>query len=249
VFRRHRALNETLRRAIFHARLDEEDVAARLGVDPKTVRRWIEGRLPYPRHRWALAYLLRADEADLWPEVRVARASRSRPEELRALYAHRWAVPRDVWRNLFAAAQCEISILVYSGLFLAEDAAVHRILVAKAKSGVRVRIAVGEPDSPSVNERGAQEGIDEGMAAKIRNALVYYRPLKDVDGIEVRLHRTNLYNSIYRADDTLLINQHAYGVPAAHGPVAHVFRRSDNGMASAYLESFERVWSTARALT
>jgi hypothetical protein len=46
-------------------------------VDPKTVRRWLEGRVPYLRHRWALAGLLDADEADLWPELRARAAWRS----------------------------------------------------------------------------------------------------------------------------------------------------------------------------
>lgn len=230
---------------MFHARLDEEDVAARLGVDPKTVRRWIEGRLPYPRHRWALANLLRADEADLWPEIGAARAVRSRPEELRAVYAHRWAVPREVWRNLFDSAKREIGVLAYSGLFLAEDADILGIFAAKARSGVRVRIALGDPNSPNVAERGAQEGIDESMAAKIRNALVLYRPLLRVDRVGIRLHRTVLYNSIYRADDELVVNQHAYGILAAHGPVMDLRYRGSSDMASAYINSFERVWASA----
>ena len=241
-------MNETLRRAMFHARLDEEDVAARLEVDPKTVRRWIEGRLPYPRHRWALAQLLRAQETDLWPELGIARASRSRPEELRAVYAHRWAVPREVWRNLFDSAERDIGVLAYSGLFLAEDADILRIFTAKARSGVSVRIALGDPDSLNVTERGVQEGIDDDMSAKIRNALVLYRPLRDVDGIETRLHQTVLYNSIYRADDDLLINQHAYGIPAAHGCVFHLRRCDRDDMAVSYLNSFENVWATSRVL-
>jgi transcriptional regulator with XRE-family HTH domain len=44
-------MNESLRRALLRARLSEEDVAVRLQVDPKTVRRWLEGRVPYPQHR------------------------------------------------------------------------------------------------------------------------------------------------------------------------------------------------------
>ena len=35
-------MNESLRRALIRAQLREEDVAARLNVDPKTVRRWLE---------------------------------------------------------------------------------------------------------------------------------------------------------------------------------------------------------------
>ena len=58
-------MNEPLRRALLRARLREDDVAARLGVDPKTVRRWLSGRVPYGNNRAALADLVGADEAEL----------------------------------------------------------------------------------------------------------------------------------------------------------------------------------------
>ena len=74
-------MNETLRRALFRARLSEEDVASRLAVDPKTVRRWIEGRVPYPRHRWALAAMLQSNERDLWPGLTPEVGSASIPSE------------------------------------------------------------------------------------------------------------------------------------------------------------------------
>jgi hypothetical protein len=66
-----------------------------------------------------------------------------------------------------------------------------------------------------------------------------------VDGVEIRLHDTVLYNSIYRADDYLLVNPHAYGIAASHTPVLHLRRAEDGDMASTYLDSFERVWSGA----
>jgi hypothetical protein len=39
-------MNENLRRALIRAQLRETDIAARLNVDPKTVRRWLDGRVP-----------------------------------------------------------------------------------------------------------------------------------------------------------------------------------------------------------
>ena len=129
-------MNENLRRALLRARLTDEDVAARLEVDPKTVRRWLEGRIPYLRHRWALAGLLGLDEADLWPEIRAALAARSRPEEIRAVYPSWQAVPREVWLCLFTSAEHEIGILDDSGLLLA-DQAVLSALADKAQAGVR----------------------------------------------------------------------------------------------------------------
>jgi hypothetical protein len=108
-----------------------------------------------------------------------------------------------------------------------------------------VRIALGDPDCTRVAERGTQEGIDDAMAAKIRNALALYRPLRDAGQAEIRLHRTVLYNSIYRAEDDILVNQHAYGIPAAHAPVFHLHRSPETDMFESYLASFERIWQAA----
>ncbi|TDD69408.1 XRE family transcriptional regulator [Actinomadura darangshiensis] len=239
-------MNDLLRRAFADANLTEADVAARLGVDPKTVHRWLAGRVPYPRHRTKIAALVGREAADLWPHVAVTSTPVEAPViEILATYPHRWAVPRPVWHQLFRAARDEIGILAYAGLFLAEDTGIMRTLAQRAHEGVSVRILLGDPDGTCVAERGSDEGVGESMAAKIRNALVHYQALRDVNGIDVRLHNTVLYNSIYRADDELLINPHAYGIAAAHAPVMHLRRTEDGDMASTYLESFERVWSGA----
>lgn len=116
----------------------------------------------------------------------------------------------------------------------------------KARAGVRVRIALGDPAGRHVARRSAEEGIGDIMVARIRNALHLYASLADEPGVALRLHDTILYNSIYRADDELLVNTHAYGCPAAHAPVLHVRRTRDDGMAATYLDSFERVWARAR---
>jgi hypothetical protein len=241
-------LNERLRRALFHARLGEDDVAAHLGVDPKTVRRWLEGRVPYPRYRQALSHLVSSDETDLWPEVHAARVVRSRPEEVRAVYPHRWAVPHEVWYQLFASAQHEIGVLVYSGLFLAEDVGIVDLFASKARNGIGIRIALGDPESPHIAERGAEEGIGGAIIAKIRNAVMLYRPLLDVGNIEVRLHGTTLYNSLFYADSDLLVNQHAFGLAAANAPVFYLRKSGHDDMFKSYIESFERVWSYSKPL-
>ena len=229
-------MNEILRRALLSAHLDEEDIAAHLEVDPKTVRRWLEGRLPYTRHRWALADLLNVSETDLWPDLR---PRPSRPDELLAVYPHRSSITRETWRNLFASAKHEIGILDYSSLFLAHDPDILRILAKKARSGARVQIALGDS--------GILEVKDDALATEIREALFLYRPLRQVAGIEIRIHRLALYNSIYRADDELLCNQHAYGVPASHSPVLHLQHRSNDDLARTYLDSFNQIWNMSGA--
>ncbi|MEO3876101.1 XRE family transcriptional regulator [Nonomuraea sp. B12E4] len=238
-------MNNNLRCALAAAQLTTTDVAAALAVDPKTVSRWLNGRIPYPRHRWAVADLLSIDEADLWPEI--APRHQALADGIQAVYPHRWAVPQTAWRNLLNGARQEIGILAYSALFLAEDSAALRILTERAEAGVQVRILLGDPEGPEVAARGADEGIGaEVMAARVMNALTLYQALLDVQGVEIRLHHTVLYNSIYRADEQLLVNTHAYATPAANAPVMHLTHTDNQGPASTYLASFNRIWTTAR---
>ena len=226
-------MNEPLRRALLRARLREDDIAARLGVDPKTVRRWLTGRVPY-RTTGLLSPSSSGSMRLTCGLMRVDRWRRGTPEELGTVYPHRWAVPREAWVRLFGSAEHEIAILAYSVLFLAEDAGILQILTEKGREGVTVRIALGDPDGPNALLRGEEEGIGDAMAAKIRNALMLYRPLCAAENIEIRLHRTVLYSSIYRADERLLVNQHSYGIPAAQAPV-FCLRDTDGGeMAALY---------------
>jgi transcriptional regulator with XRE-family HTH domain len=238
--------NERLRAALLERGLTPAALGEEIGVDQKTVERWMSGRTPYRRHRYAVASRLQLDEAYLWPGAlsreQVAAASDS---EVLAIYAHRSDVPRDTWERLFASAEREIGVLVYAGLFLAEDAAAKKVLTERSRAGVRVRILLGDPDSQPVAERGADEGVDDAMAAKIRNALVLYRSLRGTGGVEFRFHRTILYNSIYVSDDQLLVNTHVYGVTAALAPVWHLRKVAGGEIAKTYLDSFERVWDTA----
>ena len=230
---------------MLRSRLRETDVAAHLGVDPKTVRRWLSGRVPYPSSRAALADLLGAQETDLWPEATGPSTGRSRPEELAAVYPHRWTIPRDAWVRLFESAEHAIDVLAYSALFLSEDAGLLSIIAEKASMGVRVRFALGDPDSDFVAMRGQEEGIGDAMAAKVRNALTHYMLLAESENVEIRVHQTVLYSSMYRADGQIFVNQHIYGTPAARSPV-YCLRGAEHGeLANAHLASFEQIWAQA----
>jgi transcriptional regulator with XRE-family HTH domain len=241
-------VNETLRHALLRARLTEDDVAARLQVDPKTVRRWLEGRVPYLRHRWALTGLLDADEADLWPEVRAAITARSRPAEIKAVYPHRNAVPAEAWLSLLGSAEREIGILACSGLFLAKEPGVLDVLAGQGRDGVRVRICLRDPDRPVTAEHDTGEGGGDAMAAEIREALALFGQLRERPGVQIRLHRAVLYNSIYRADDRLLVGQHAYGIADERAPVLYLRSADDADMVTTYAEAFDRIWAGALPL-
>lgn len=234
-------MNDTLRRALAGARLRETDVAAALAVDPKTVQRWIAGRVPHARHRWAVADLLQLDEQELWPDPDAPSTQVS--HEIRASYPYRSAVPREEWRRLFANAEREIDILVYAALFLAEDGGMVRLLAEKARAGLTVRILIANPESPRMIEHGAEEGIGAAVAARVRNAVALFRPLLETAGVEARQHDTVLYNSIFRADDEMLVNLQVHGIAAAYAPVLHLHRVEPGGMFATYVDCFERVWA------
>ena len=76
--------------------------------------------------------------------------------------------------------------------------------------------------------------------------LAYYRPYASHPGINIRLHATTLYNSIYWFDDDMLVNTHAYGVPAHFAPVLHLRHLSSGTLFQTYARSFDRVWDQTR---
>jgi len=239
--------NERLRALLLEQRVTPAKLAEAVQVDPKTIERWIvAGRVPYRKHRYDVATFLGVDESYIWPDAldrdQITAASES---EIVAVYPHRWSMPRDAWRHLFEQAEDEIGILVYAATFLAEDAELKRILGDKAKSGVRLRILLGDPESQAVAGRGQDEGIDEAIAGKVRNAIIMFRPLQKIDNVQIRLHGTTLYNSIYRGDEQLLVNTHIYGMMANNAPTFHLRKIPGGDMVSTYMESFEHVWDGA----
>ncbi|MER7209852.1 helix-turn-helix domain-containing protein [Streptosporangium sp. NPDC000239] len=240
--------NERLRTALLERGTTITEVAEAIEVDAKTVERWItRGRVPYRKHRFAVAKLLGVEEAYLWPEAMTpAQTAAVSETEIVTVYPHRWAVPKDAWGRLFASARQEIDILVYSGIFIAQDTGIVRVFADRADTGVKIRMLLGDPDSPEVAQRGIDEGINDGMAAQIKTALVFYRSLRRHENVEIRFHRTVLYNSIYRADDQLLVNSHVYGTFASNAPVMHLRKVPGGTMAATYLNSFESVWDQAR---
>ncbi len=242
--------NDRLRDALLRNGLTPAQVAGAIGVDPKTVERWItKGRTPYQRHRHAIAAMVRETENYLWPDALAAeRVADIAQSEVIQVYPHRYSVPADMWTRLFEEAAEHIDILIYSGMFLTDNPALIKLMRKKAQTGAKIRILVGDPLSKEVAKRSVEEGLDKAtLPAKARNALVFYKPLDGVPGIEIRVHGTPLYNSIYRFDEDMLVNTHVYGFGAAQAPVLHLRRLSAGNLFETYSESFETVWSAAKA--
>ncbi len=135
-------------------------------------------------------------------------------------------------------------------MFLQEaNPRLNELLKERAAEGCVIRIAIGDADSPNVQRRGQEEKFGHGIESRCRLALMHYRPLIGVPGIEIRTHGTTLYNSLYRADEEMLVNAHVWGVNAYGAPVWHLRRDARGGMFDTYAESFNAVWATATPVT
>ena len=243
--------NERLRSQMRQAAMRSNDLASALEVDPKTVERWVQtGRVPHQRQRERAAELLGVTETYLWPALLDDdRARAASQAELVAVYPHRGAVPAGLWRRLMDDAEESVNVLVYSGLFLVDNQPdLPQRVASRARDGVRIRLMYGDPDSSIVAWRGDEEGIGDNLAARIRLTLKAMHAAFEVPGVEIRLHQTVLYNSIYRFDDDMLVNTHVMGSPAPQNPVLHL-RRIDGGhLFDHYLRSFDHVWESAKPL-
>lgn len=239
--------NERLRDAMASGGWTHAALAKMTGVDPKSVERWVNfGRTPRRVTAHKAAETLGEDVHTLWPALRQARAARAVSPELVALYDQRADVPVSTHVELFAQARERIDILVYAALFLHESYPnLNDLLRQQALEGCAIRIALGDADSENVKRRGGEEKFGHGIESRCRLALMHYRPLIGVPGIEVRTHGTMLYNSVYRGDDQMLVNVHVWGTNAYSAPVWHL-RRSDGGKVfDTYAESFNAVWDQA----
>jgi hypothetical protein len=106
---------------------------------------------------------------------------------------------------------------------------------------------LGDPSSALVAQRGEEEGIGPTtVSAKVRNALSFLRPLATEGLIEVRLHDTTLYNSIYRFDTHMLVNGHVWGANAYGSPVLHLRQVQGGSLFGGYAKSLDAVWAAAR---
>lgn len=128
-----------------------------------------------------------------------------------------------MWRELLEQTSREIAILVYAAPFLPEQQLdLVEPFQSVAAGGCRVRLALGNPKSPKLFERGPEERFGTGIGSPAELALLHYDALNDVQGVEIRTHETTLYNSLCRFDDVLLVNADVWGVSAFAAPVLHL---------------------------
>lgn len=237
--------NERLRTAMYRAKVSVDTLSDRVGVDRKTVLRWLAGREPQPRLRWAVADLLGTEAHYLWPAT--GRNGQRAWADLVAAYAYRAQLTPTLWWELLTHADRQLDLFGYTLFFLHEQhPGLVDLLRAKGTAGCAVRILVGDPDCPQVAAREEEERIGVTLGARIRTSLQYFADLADAVGVEVRLQDVPLYNSVYRFDEQMLVTPHLYGTPGSHAPLLHLRRVEDDGLFARFAGHAEALWVISR---
>jgi hypothetical protein len=240
-------VSERLRRALNDANLDVDDVARAIGVNHRTVQRWIAGRVPYPRYRRAIAKLVESDESELWPGVASPRAGTSTSEIIN-VYSTRADVPPELWQQMVKRGRREIDLLGSALLYLFEgDPGFVELLW---QTPCDVRIALADPNSTLVAQRDEELRLGGTLPARIQASIrtLKHRRVKELEGskFELRLHTAPMYCSLFRVDDEMLVMPHLYGRPGrVDTPVLHLRRREQVGIFTSYLLHFEDVFYKA----
>lgn len=237
--------NQRLRSALVAAGVTQPALAEQVGVDAKSVERWItQDRLPHATTRGRVARYLGQDETYFWPALLGTEQSRDATQsELVQLWPTRNTVPGDVWRSLIHQASSQLDVLVYSGGFLIEAYDLVEVVRRKAAAGASIRILLGDSRCEAVRQRAREEQLSS-LVDRCRSSLEYLAEVATLPGVQIRTHQTILYASQFRFDDSMLINNHTYGSYAARSPVLHLRHVPGGQLFDYYQRSFDRVWAT-----
>lgn len=221
-----------LKAAMTAAGLTTEQFADILGVDVKTVRRWTQGRIPYPRHRIAISHALDLSQAQLWPDLPDTATQDPAPATDAPVTDPVTGYPGPdhpdlpPLTGLIAAATRHIDIaddtllppppdadprLHYPATQLADPTLID-LLTAKAHAGVAIRVLVGHAER-------------------------HLAPLLDLPGVQ--LATGGPQHTIHRADDHLLLGLGAITPASAPRPVLHIHRHTTGGLFDRLLEAFQ----------
>ncbi len=240
-------MNERLRVAMASSGIEIEALGRQVGVDPKTVQRWLAGRVPHPRHRWKTCDILGQSEQELWPDVGVGASGAPHTTEVVAAYAHRADAPSQLWTGLLDRVRTNIDLLGYAMLFFPEQhPGLTKIVQDKCAEGLRVRIALADPEGAEVKARDALEGLGGTLPGRIRSTMRHLEPLISTVGVEIRHHNVPLYNAVYRFDDQMLVTPYLYKLHGYQHPMLHLKRLGPAGVFESYAEQFEAIWNDSR---
>ncbi len=224
-------------------------LAGAVGVDPKTVERWVNlGRTPRRGVALKAAETLGEDVHELWPALRQSRAARAVSPELVALYEQRADMPVSMFAELVARARQQVDVLVYAAVYLHEAyPRLNEVLCERAAAGCSIRIAVGDPRAPAYRRVARRRGLDSASsrgAASLSctTARCSQRPASSCAPTERPCTTASI------AWTTTCWSTRTCDVNAYRAPVWHLRREGPGGLFDTYADSFARAWDTAQAV-
>lgn len=241
--------NVALRQAMADARMTEQVLARRVGVDEKTIGRWVaqDARIPHPRHRWAACEALGVDEAVLWPDAIRATVKTGPDREIAAVYPYRSACPASLWRKLITSAASEITLAGYTSYFLwIEQPNLGAALRRKAGQGCKIRFLVGDPDSAVTRQREDAEATSLTVSTRIAVTMEQLDRLRGTDGIEARFSDRHIALSVFAFDDDMIVTPHLANLVGHNSPAFHLRRRQDDGIFDRFAMHVRALWDEGR---
>jgi transcriptional regulator with XRE-family HTH domain len=215
--------NDNLRHALASAGISGDELADLLRVDPRTVRRWLTGQPPYPRHRQKIARALELTEHDLWPDL-TPPATRTNgqvlPAETITAYAHLDDPDAPTTVTLISSATERIELLDETLHPLLSQAGVPELLISKASQGCSIRILVELP-------------------------VPCLAPLLNQPGIEIYAIENGWPLAIHRADQQMLIILQPDGLPDERPVLLHLTRQAAGRVFDRLAQHYESTWDTA----
>lgn len=237
-------VNDRLKAAMRDRTADVHTIASAAEVDPKTVYRWVAGRIPHPRHRWAVARFLDSDEVFLWPDAE-RKANEKATAEIVDVYPFRANIPTEKWWELIISSNSNIDLLGYTLYFLPmQHPQFGPELAKKCEQGVSVRAVVANPDSRHVADRDVEEDLAMTLGVRIKTSLKYLSKLVECPSFELHIQDLPLYNSVFRFDDQMIVTPHLHATPGAAAPALHLRRLAKDGLFDRFASHFESVWAT-----
>lgn len=242
--------NDALRQALADARMSADGLAAKIGVDPKTVARWLadEGRMPHPRHRWQAADALGVEEGVLWPDIVRAALKTGHDREVVAVYPYRSNVPRTLWRDLIGRASRRLDFAGFTNYFLwLEHPGLRGALRRKSEAGAEIRWLVGDPDSEVTAERERIEAVPLTVSTRIRVSLDELGKLRqEAPQVRARFSDRHIGMSVWIFDDDMLVSTHLADLLGNDSPTLHLRRRGADGMYDRYASHVAYLWDHGR---
>ena len=211
----------------FRARLAEADLTAEefaeiVQVDPKTVQRWVAGRVPQRRHRAKVARALDSSPDVLWPDATATEAGEladdeSAPQDVIASWGQADDEGAPDVAGFLGDGDGPVELLDGGGQLLRSAGLVEALLVG-VRAGTDVRVVTG----PSIEPRRLVDA-----------------------GVEVRVADLAGAPSVLRVGERMLVTLVLSPALDEPRPMLELCRHVDGGLFDRFADYLDSTWEDA----